>query len=162
MWGDAMKIIEQWLPDMDFSRPAADEITGLLVPIPSTYGMSIDKATSVLEDAGFTVAVGGEIDSQLDRGLIAGSYPRSGDSTSSGDTVTIYPSDGSPYVKPTEEAQEEGRRRTGDGATARLTVTTAPGTERIAGRDRADSPRASVSRAGGAPRRPPCRRRPCP
>ena len=45
-------------------------------------------------------AVGGEIDSQLDRGLIAGSYPRSGDSTSSGDTVTIYPSDGSPYVAP--------------------------------------------------------------
>jgi membrane peptidoglycan carboxypeptidase len=100
MWGDAMKIIEQWLPDVDFSRPAADEITGLLVPIPATYGMSIDKATSVLEDAGFTVAVGGEIDSQLDRGLIAGSYPRSGDSTSSGDTVTIYPSDGSPYVAP--------------------------------------------------------------
>ena len=95
-----MKIIEQWLPDVDFSRPAADEITGLLVPIPSTYGMSIDQATSVLEDAGFTVAVGGEIDSQLDRGLVAGSYPRSGDSTSSGDTVTIYPSDGSPYVAP--------------------------------------------------------------
>ncbi len=62
--------------------------------------MSIDQATSVLEDAGFTVAVGGEIDSQLDQGLIAGSYPRSGNSTSSGDTVTIYPSDGSPYVPP--------------------------------------------------------------
>ena len=113
MWGDAMKIIEQWLPDVDFSRPAADEITGLLVPIPSTYGMSIDKATSVLEDAGFTVAVGGEIDSQLDQGLVAGSYPRSGDSTSSGDTVTIYPSDGSPYVaaEAQVQAQEEGRRR---------------------------------------------------
>ena len=55
MWGDAMKIIEQWLPDVDFSRPAADEITGLLVEIPSTYGMSIDQATCVLEDAGFTV-----------------------------------------------------------------------------------------------------------
>jgi len=100
MWGDAMKVIEQWLPDEDFSAPPADEITGLLVEVPAVYGMSVDRATSVLEGAGFTVAVGGEIDSQLDQGLVAGSYPSSGNSTSSGDTVTIYPSDGSPYVPP--------------------------------------------------------------
>jgi hypothetical protein len=100
MWGDALKAIEQWLPDDDFARPPAGEISGLLMTIPSTYGMSVDQATSVLEGAGFQVSVGNQIDSELDRGLVAGSYPRSGESTSSGDTVTIYPSDGSPYKPP--------------------------------------------------------------
>jgi membrane peptidoglycan carboxypeptidase len=115
MWGDAMKVIEQWLPDDDFAPPPPDEISGLLVPVPSTYGMTVEKATSVLEEAGFTVAVGGQIDSQLDRGLIAGSYPRSGASTSSGDTVTIYPSDGSPYVPPKKKPERKKKPGRGRG-----------------------------------------------
>ena len=114
MWGDAMKVIEQWLPDDDFAPPPADEIRGLLMPIPSVYGMTIDKATSVLEGAGFQVAVGNQIDSELDRGLVAGSFPGSGESTSSGDTVTIYPSDGSPY-KPPRRRDNDGPGRGGDG-----------------------------------------------
>jgi membrane peptidoglycan carboxypeptidase len=119
MWGDAMKVIEQWLPDEDFAPPPVDEITGLLVSVPSVYGMTTDRATSVLEGAGFTVAVGGEIDSQLDRGLIAGSYPSSGNSTSSGDTVTIYPSDGSPYVPPPKKKPKKKGGGGGDGGGGR-------------------------------------------
>jgi membrane peptidoglycan carboxypeptidase len=111
MWGDAMKVIEQWLPDEDFAPPPTDEISGLLVSIPSVYGMSVDKATQVLKDAGFQVAVGGQIDSSLDQGLVAGSFPRSGESTSSGDTVTLYPSDGSPYQPPKKKKKKGGGGR---------------------------------------------------
>jgi beta-lactam-binding protein with PASTA domain len=79
--------------------------------------MTIDQATAVLEEAGFTVAVGGEIDSRQDRGIIAGSYPSSGNSTSTGDTVTIYPSDGSPYVPPPKKKPKKkgGGGRGGNG-----------------------------------------------
>ncbi len=119
MWGDAMKVVEQWLPDENFASPPADEITGLLVSVPATYGMTIDRATSVLEGAGFTVAVGGEIDSRLDRGIIAGSYPSSGNSTSSGDTVTIYPSDGSPYVPPPKKKPKKKPRGNGGNGNGR-------------------------------------------
>ncbi|MBD8870963.1 transglycosylase domain-containing protein [Nocardioides donggukensis] len=100
MWYGAMSVIEQWLDDEDFVKPAPGEIAGVLLPVPNTAGMGINQATKVLEDAGFTVSVGSEVDSGLDRGLISYSSPAAGATTSSGDTVTIYPSDGSPYVPP--------------------------------------------------------------
>ena len=102
------------LVNCDNTYGTVEPARGLLMPIPSVYGMTIDKATSVLEGAGFQVAVGNQIDSELDRGLVAGSFPGSGESTSSGDTVTIYPSDGSPY-KPPKKKRGGGGGRGGNG-----------------------------------------------
>ena len=90
----------------------------MLITVPSTYGMSIDQATSVLEDAGFTVAVGGEIDSQLDTGLIAGSYPRSGTARPAATRSRSTPPTGrrtcprSPSPSPREGRRRGQRRRT--------------------------------------------------
>jgi membrane peptidoglycan carboxypeptidase len=99
-WGDAMKVIEQWLKDEDFVRPDSTQIKGVLTDVPNVAGMSIESATSTLEGAGFNVSVGPSVDSELEKGLIAYSDPGAGSQTSAGDLVTIYPSDGSPKPPP--------------------------------------------------------------
>lgn len=100
MWGDAMHTIEKWLKDETFQAPSATEITGVLVDVPSTGGLSVDSAKARLEDLGFKVIVGSERDSSYPRGTVAYTDPGSGGQQSSGDVVTIYPSDGTPYVPP--------------------------------------------------------------
>ncbi|WP_170970168.1 penicillin-binding protein [Nocardioides jishulii] len=114
MWGDAMKPIAEWLPDEEFQRPSGSEILGALTPVPSVSGMTIEKATKVLEDEGFKVAVGGVVNSNVDEGLVAWSSPGSGSSLSSGDTVYIYPSSG--YVpKPKAKPKKKKGKRNGRG-----------------------------------------------
>lgn len=114
MWGDAMKAIVAKLPDAEFQRPSGTQVLGALVPIPSVSGMSIDRATTVLEDAGFSVAVGGTVNSNVSQGLVAWSSPGSGSSLSSGDTVYIYPSSG--YVpKKQPKKKPKGNRGRGGG-----------------------------------------------
>ena len=96
IWGDAMGVVEQWLEDVDFVPPDATSIEGLLVSVPDVSGMSVDQATQVLEDEGFTVSVGGFRDSAYQRGTVAFTDPRAFSQLSSGDTVVIYISDGTP------------------------------------------------------------------
>ncbi|MDN5894004.1 MAG: penicillin-binding protein [Nocardioides sp.] len=109
MWGDAMHAVEQYLPDDDFTAPPADQISGLLVEIPSTGGKSVDDAKKVLEDAGFATSVTSyQVDSSYPQGTVAYTSPGSGDTGSSGDTVTIYVSDGTPYVPPPPPKKDNG------------------------------------------------------
>jgi membrane peptidoglycan carboxypeptidase len=100
IWGDAMAVVEQWLEDIDFVAPDATAIAGLLVTVPDVGGMSVEQATQVLEDAGFIVSVAGFRDSAYERGTVAFTNPRGGGQLSSGDTVVIYISDGTPFVPP--------------------------------------------------------------
>ncbi|TCJ29870.1 penicillin-binding protein [Nocardioides jejuensis] len=101
IWTAAMSVIEQWLPDLTFQVPSSTDIKGLLIPIPSVYGMSPDQAQKTLEDAGFNVSIaGGQVDSSYPQGTVAYTSPGSGNTTGSGDLITIYISDGTPYVKP--------------------------------------------------------------
>src|SRR5690606_13911698 len=70
MWGDAMKVVEQWLDDEPFVPPNSSEIAGVYVTVPSVAGMSVSEATRVLENANFKVSVaGGMVDSGYARGL---------------------------------------------------------------------------------------------
>jgi membrane peptidoglycan carboxypeptidase len=96
IWGDAFKVIAQWLPDADFIRPSSTDIRGLLVTVPSVAGKSYDSARSTLEGLGFTVVNGGNVDSSYQRGLVAYSAPGTGSRLATGDTVTLYVSDGTP------------------------------------------------------------------
>lgn len=100
MWGDAMKVIQQWLDDEDFVRPSGSDIAGLLVGIPDLGGQSIEAATRTLQDLGFIVQVGSPRPSSYAQGTVAYTYPGRGAELSSGDTVTIYPSTGTPPAPP--------------------------------------------------------------
>ena len=98
IWGDAMAAVSAKLDYVDFQAPPGDEIAGVLTSVPDVAGQSVEAATSTLESAGFTVADGGQVNSEVGEGLVAYTSPSGGTSLSSGDTVTLYTSTG--YVPP--------------------------------------------------------------
>ncbi len=100
MWGDAMQVIDQWLPNGGFVAPDAQDVRGVQVGVPGTAGMSLEQAQKVLADAGFTTLVSSQVDSGYSQGLVAYTSPGAGATANSGQSVTIYPSDGTPYVAP--------------------------------------------------------------
>ncbi len=109
IWGDAMKVIQQWLPDESFTPPGAQAVSGATTTIPSLYGQNPSEAARRLREAGFNPVVGPSVDSSNSAGTVAYLSPGSGTSAPSGTTVTIYVSDGSPYVAP--QQPDEQRRR---------------------------------------------------
>jgi membrane peptidoglycan carboxypeptidase len=98
IWGDAMAAVSPKLEYTDFTAPSGDQIAGVLSAVPEVSGMTQEAATQALEAAGFTVSVGGAVNSEVPADLVAYSSPGGGTSLSSGDTVVIYPSTG--YVPP--------------------------------------------------------------
>jgi beta-lactam-binding protein with PASTA domain len=100
MWGDAMKVIQNYLPDATFSPPNPQTIAVQTVSVPSLGGQSVDAAAAALRKAGFTPVVGPSVNSSYASGTVAYLSPGSGSSVSTGSTVTIYVSNGTPYVAP--------------------------------------------------------------
>jgi membrane peptidoglycan carboxypeptidase len=100
MWGDAMKIIQQWLPDKTFHSPDPQAIAGRMVTVPSLYGYAPDEAAKALREAGFNPVIGPTVNSANSQGTVAYLSPGSGTQAPTGSTVTIYISDGTPYVPP--------------------------------------------------------------
>jgi len=94
LWGDAMKAIEQWLPDATFNAPNLSELVGQQLTVPSTTGMSIGSAEATLREAGFTTLVGTYQPSKYAYGTVAYTTPGSGTLFPKGAPVTIYPSTG--------------------------------------------------------------------
>jgi len=109
LWGDAMAAASAKLPYEDFQTPPGDEIAGVLSTVPDVAGQSVEAATAALQAAGFTVADGGQVNSETGAGLVAYTSPAGGAQLSSGDTVTLYTSTG--YVPPPPSAGNGG----GDG-----------------------------------------------
>ncbi len=96
MWGDAMKVIEQYLDDEDFVAPSGTDVLGVLTGIPDLGGQDVDSARVTLEELGFTVSLGGSVPSGYAEGTVAYTGPGAGVELASGDTVVIYPSTGRP------------------------------------------------------------------
>jgi hypothetical protein len=111
MWGDAMHVIQRWLPDDDFTPPSGLDIAGVLTEIPDTGGMGVDQATSLLESLGFVVELGGYRPSGYAEDTVAYTLPGRGSDVASGTTVTIYQSTGVPPPKPPKPGDGDG----GDG-----------------------------------------------
>ncbi len=106
IWGDTMAAISPQLDYVDFQTPPGDEIAGVLTSVPDVAGQPVDAATQTLEGAGFTVADGGQVNSEVGEGLVAYTSPVGGTSLSSGDTVTLYTSTG--YVPPPPSTSGNG------------------------------------------------------
>jgi len=106
MWGDAMKVVQQYLADDTFHRPGGNAVKGAMVAVPSLGGQSADAAANALRQAGFNPVIGSSVDSSYPAGTVAYLSPGSGTQAPTGSTVTIYVSDGSPYVAPTQAAPQ--------------------------------------------------------
>ena len=100
MWGDAMKAIEGKLPDEDFAQPSGTDVQGVQQAVPDVGGLSVEAARAQLETLGFGVTISGYVRSEYPVDTVAYTFPAAGESLSSGDTVTIYQSDGTPPKKP--------------------------------------------------------------
>lgn len=100
IWGEAMGKVQQWLPDTEFVKPSASDVSGVSAVVPSVGGLSVDAATAELEAAGFSVSVAGSDYSSYPTGTVAYTSPGSGSFAYSGDTISIYTSDGPAPVKP--------------------------------------------------------------
>jgi membrane peptidoglycan carboxypeptidase len=98
IWASFMKAATQGMPVENFAKASDKVVYGDRVTVPGTTGMSIADATKVLEDAGFRVSVGGPKPSAVPAGFVAESNPAGGSRSTSGSSVTIYPSTGVPPV----------------------------------------------------------------
>jgi membrane peptidoglycan carboxypeptidase len=115
IWGDAMAAISAKLPDEDFQVPPGDEIAGVLSTVPDVAGQSVEAATATLEGAGFTVADGGQVNSEIAAGTVAYTSPAGGTALSSGDTVTLYTSTGTVPAPSNNGGGGGGGRGNGNG-----------------------------------------------
>jgi membrane peptidoglycan carboxypeptidase len=82
-----------------FPKPDADLTKQVLTDLPNVVGKSVDEATKILTDAGFTVEVGGPVDSDQPAGVVAAQNPGAG-KVAGGSTVTINPSNGEGIAVP--------------------------------------------------------------
>ncbi|WP_336646443.1 transglycosylase domain-containing protein [Microbacterium sp. USHLN186] len=78
-----------------FPEPDRNLTRNVLKDLPDVTGRSVDEATGILRNAGFSVNVGSPVDSTLGKGLVAEQRPGAG-RVPGGTTVTLLPSTGQP------------------------------------------------------------------
>jgi membrane peptidoglycan carboxypeptidase len=115
MWYDAMRVIQQWLPDATFTPPNGNDVNGVLTTVPDVGGLPYQQAAQQIKQAGFSVADGGYRDSSYPRDTVAYTDPQGGSQVASGTTVTIFRSDGTPYVPPPRHHHSGGDNGPGGG-----------------------------------------------
>lgn len=100
MWGDAMKVIQQWLPSTDFVKPPTNLVnggpaapaTGTAIPgmvEPDVTGLTFDSAQSILSGAGYPVVRGPSVASGYIAGTVVSQSPASGATPGTPVTLTI-------------------------------------------------------------------------
>jgi membrane peptidoglycan carboxypeptidase len=94
MWADAMREIQDLLPDADFVPPIKIASSPSLTIVPNVVGMKVKDATKTLEAAGFSVTLVGQAYSDLPVGLVAQTSPAGGSTTYDGSTISLYTSAG--------------------------------------------------------------------
>ncbi len=110
MWGAAMRAIEQWLPDENFVSPDPSVIEGQTVSIPSFYGQSPEAAAQQLTQLGFNPQiVSYSVNSSAPEGTVA--YTSPSYEGTSGETVSIYVSNGYVPPPPTQQRRQQQQRR---------------------------------------------------
>ncbi|MDW4571532.1 transglycosylase domain-containing protein [Microbacterium sp. M3] len=82
-----------------FAAPDSELTKQVLTDLPDVIGKTVDEATKILTDAGFTVEVGAPVDSNQPAGVVAAQNPGAG-KVAGGSTVTINPSNGEGIAVP--------------------------------------------------------------
>jgi membrane peptidoglycan carboxypeptidase len=107
MWADAMRAIQDLLPNEDFVPPMQMQSAPNLTIVPSVVGMTVRDAKKTLEGAGFTVNLVGQAYSDVPVGLVAQTSPAGGSTTYNGSVISVYTSAGpapAPAPSPTAPA----------------------------------------------------------
>ncbi len=110
IWGQAMNAIAKYLPPTSFTEPSGIDVAGILTSVPSVSGLSLEAAQQRIEEAGFIAQLGDYVDSSAARGTAVYTGPGTGTQLSSGDSVYIYVSDGTP---PPAEKPKKGKGQKG-------------------------------------------------
>ena len=101
MWYGAMSQIQNWLPDATFTPPNGQDVNGVLTTVPDVAGVPYDQAAAQLHAGGlpgrrrWLPQLG-----LLATDTVAYTSPGAGSQTASGTVVTIYRSNGTPFVPP--------------------------------------------------------------
>ena len=74
LWGDALEVIERWLPDRSFIPPSTD-VPGQEVPIPSFYGIDPNVAAAELTELGLRPQISYSVNSSAPEGTVAYTAP---------------------------------------------------------------------------------------
>ena len=88
----------------EFPAPDQNLLRTVYTDLPNVVGMSVDQATATLQQAGFSVTVGDEVDSSEAAGTIAEQSPGAG-RVAGGTNVTIRPSNGQGVTVPDVSGQ---------------------------------------------------------
>jgi len=115
MWGDAMQRIDDFLPDEEFQSPDPTAVQGQTITVPSVYGMNPSQAATELRKAGLFPTIGPMVDSSYGYGTVAYTSPGAGTQTSSGGSITIYVSDGTPAEPPSDGGGDDDGGGRGNG-----------------------------------------------
>jgi membrane peptidoglycan carboxypeptidase len=96
MWADAMRPIQDLLPNVDFTKPTPTGIApGAASTVPDVSGQSVSSAIGVLQGAGFNAVEAQQVPSDLPKGTVVATNPGAGASIPAGSTVYLYTSTGS-------------------------------------------------------------------
>jgi membrane peptidoglycan carboxypeptidase len=114
MWADAMRAIQDLLPDVDFVKPLKTTQAPNLTIVPNVVGMRVRDARTTLEGLGFKVRVAGTVPSDLPAGLVAQISPEAGSTMYDGSTISLYTASG-PAPPPGTTTSPGGGTTTGPG-----------------------------------------------
>lgn len=98
VWRNIMNRLHEGLPVVGFPAPGASAVTSVpSTTVPNLQGLDINKAVTLLDDAGFTPAIAPETDTKdgLPQGIVVAQTPAAGATVGDKPTVTLTLSKGS-------------------------------------------------------------------
>ncbi|QIM17977.1 PASTA domain-containing protein [Leucobacter coleopterorum] len=100
IWPATMNVADAKYGGDAFPEPSATSVQQTMVTVPDVKGKSFEEARQLLTSNGFDVIDGGEVDSSVARGLVAGTDPAAGDSIGLGSRITVNRSNGEAFPIP--------------------------------------------------------------
>ena len=94
IWPSIMNTADSKYGGEAFPEPSSTSIQQTMVAVPDVKGKTFDEAVSMLTQLGFNVSDGGEVDSSVEKGMVASTDPGAGASIGQGSGVTVYRSNG--------------------------------------------------------------------
>ncbi|MFL6160503.1 MAG: penicillin-binding protein [Marmoricola sp.] len=98
MWADAMRAIQDYLPNENFVAPQRTTGFQLSSRVPNVVGLTVGQAIDRLTSQGFAVAVRGAVSSTVPKGRVAQQSPNGGATRSPGTTIVLVRSSGAAAV----------------------------------------------------------------
>jgi membrane peptidoglycan carboxypeptidase len=96
MWKQMMDAALDGAEEIAFTAPDPETIRGVTVRVPDVRGMDADAAIETLQGEGFSASVSGEVNSDLQEGLVVSTDPGAGAEVGSGSSIGVVVSNGQP------------------------------------------------------------------